>query len=317
MYSHKIAIIIPYFGCWPEWIDLYFYSCEQNDYIDWFFFTNCNIPQKKSNNLHFESISFEAYCSDVSKKLGINFKPTSPYKLCGLKPFYGFIHKEMLSDYDFWGFGDLDTVWGDIKSFYTPAMLSKFDIFSTHADRLSGHLAIIRNTPAYTELGFKITNWQAKLESQNAIPLDEQDYSWLLYPKSHLITKVYSKIIRKLFNWRDAWVIYYKLMPLINKCNWIKPNKLYFKEQHTTPVLSNDGYTFRHDSDTWHYKNGKIFNANNAKEYIYLHFMIFKKNSFRDSYFWKDNYYNIKHGYDFSKGVCINKSGLHPMHENK
>ena len=188
--NNSIAIIIPYFGRWPEWIELYFYSCNQNRSIDWFFFTDCDIPKTSFKNLHFESISFEAYCKNVSIILGINFKPKSPYKLCGLKPFYGHIHKEILSNYDFWGFGDLDTVWGDIKSFYTPEMLTKYDVFSTHADRISGHFTIIRNTPAYTELGFKITNWQAKLESQNAIPLDEQDYSWLLYPKSHLITKV-------------------------------------------------------------------------------------------------------------------------------
>jgi len=313
MKNNRIAIIIPYFGRWPEWIELYFHSCERNNFIDWYFFTDCAIPTNYGSNLHFVNTTFDAYCHNVSAVLGINFTPNSPYKLCGLKPFYGYIHKEILSTYEFWGFGDIDTIWGDLKSFYIQDMLMKYDVFSTHADRLSGHLAIIRNTPAYTELGFKITNWQAKLESQEALALDEQDFSWLLYPNARLISKLYSKIIRKIFNWRDAWVIYYHLMPLVNKISWIIPQKLYFKEQHTTPILGGDGRTFEHDSEDWIYNDGKIINPKNGKEYIYLHFMIYKKNSFRNDYFWKENYYHIAKGYDFSKGVKINTEGFFPI----
>ena len=310
MNKNSIAIIIPYFGSWPEWIELYFYSCERNNTIDWFFFTDCAIPVNYGSNIHFEDTTFNAYCLNVSSVLGINFNPSSPYKLCGLKPFYGYIHKETLSSYEFWGFGDIDTIWGDLKMFYNNDLLLKYDVFSTHADRLSGHLAILRNTQKYTELGFKIKNWQAKLESQDAIPLDEQEFSWLLYPNSRLISKFYSKIIRKLFIWRDAWVIYYHLMPLINRFNWIKPSKLFFKEQHTTPILGGDGRSFKHDSDEWIYKNGKIINPKNGKEYIYLHFMIYKKNSFRDDYFWKENNYHLTIDYDFSNGVIINTKGI-------
>lgn len=44
--KNKIAIIIPYFGRFPEWIDLFFYSCSCNQMIsdntrvDWFIFTD-------------------------------------------------------------------------------------------------------------------------------------------------------------------------------------------------------------------------------------------------------------------------------------
>lgn len=48
---YKIAIIIPYFGKFPEWIDLFLYSCSLNNkitnniVIDWLIFTDCEQPQ--------------------------------------------------------------------------------------------------------------------------------------------------------------------------------------------------------------------------------------------------------------------------------
>lgn len=50
---NKIAILIPYFGKWLEWINLYFYSCSWNNDIDWYFFTDCKVPQLHCENLFF------------------------------------------------------------------------------------------------------------------------------------------------------------------------------------------------------------------------------------------------------------------------
>lgn len=37
---NQIAFIIPYFGKWPEWMDLYLYSCSRQKNIDFIFYTN-------------------------------------------------------------------------------------------------------------------------------------------------------------------------------------------------------------------------------------------------------------------------------------
>jgi len=306
-----IALVIPYFGVWPVWIDLYLYSCEQNSEIDWYFFTDCE-PKPSKKNVFFNYLSFETYCNQVSEKLEIDFKPTSAYKLCDLKVFYGFIHQVLLSKYDFWGFGDVDVVWGNIKTFYTNQLLEKYDVFSTHADRLSGHLAILRNNKKYTELCFKITDWQLKLTSETNYGLDEIDFSRLIYPESKYIYKTYSKVIRKIFNWRNAWVFYYNILPLLNHILLLQSRGLYFKEQHSTPMLSDDGLTFQHDADTWYYNEGKLTNNKTSREYIYLHFMIFKKNSFRKTYYWHEDYYHLSSNYNLSDGVIINKMGFSP-----
>jgi len=163
-----IAIIIPFFGEWPHWIELFFDSCRRNCSIDFLFYTDCEIPpykESETNNLHFTEISFTDYCQMVSKRIGLQFAPNNPYKLCDLKPFLGYIHERDIQNFDFWGWGDLDLIWGNIRDFYTEHLLQQYDIISTHADRLSGHLTLIRNNKYYRNIAFKIRNWKTFLSS--------------------------------------------------------------------------------------------------------------------------------------------------------
>ena len=142
----KIAIIIPYFGKWPEWIDLFFYSCEQNRTIDFYFFTDCEIKQRIGENLKLIPISFNNYIRLVNEKLKIKFNPKDTYKLCDLKPFFGYLHEDLIKKYDFYGFADLDLIFGDIRSFISEKILHNYDVISTHDDRISGHFTLFRNT---------------------------------------------------------------------------------------------------------------------------------------------------------------------------
>ena len=138
-------------------------------------------------------------------------------------------------------------------------------------------------------------------------------FSRLIYPESKYVVKVYTKFIRKIFNWRDSWVIYNYFLPIINVLTFSRLRRIYFKEQHTTPILSHDGLSCKHDADVWYYKNGNITNNKTSKEYIYVHFMILKKNGIRSDYYWNDNYYLLDKDNDFSKGVKISKKGFEKL----
>lgn len=313
MKKNRIAILIPYFGKWPPWINLYLYSCHQNRNIDWYFFTDCEVTEVAYDNVFFRKMDFAGYCRQAGEKLKFEFKPLNPYKLCGLRPFYGFIHADILEGYEFWGYGDIDVVWGNISLFYTDKMLDKYDVFSTHGDRLSGHLAIIRNNKYYTQLCFKIKDWKEKLSDPRPLPLDEKEFSWLIYPESWYIQKFYSKVMYKIFNWRDAWVLYNRILPVLNSLFFTRYRSIYYREQYTTPILSHDGLTCKHDADTWYYKDAVITNNKTNQEYIYMHFMILKKNVIRPDHYWNENYYFLDQEYDFSKGVKISKIGFEKL----
>jgi len=77
----KICMLIPYFGNFPKWFDLYLYSCSRISQIDFYYFTDCTLPIKKYDNTFFIKTSFTNYCELVSKKLKVNFNPTEPYIL--------------------------------------------------------------------------------------------------------------------------------------------------------------------------------------------------------------------------------------------
>ena len=48
----KIAMIIPYFGKFPEWINMYLYSCSYQKLIDFHYFTDC----EQNNTNHAEPV---------------------------------------------------------------------------------------------------------------------------------------------------------------------------------------------------------------------------------------------------------------------
>ena len=52
------------------------------------------------------------------------FDPSDPYKLCDLKPAYGHIHERDIAGYRFFGYGDIDIVYGQISDFYTGKLVS-------------------------------------------------------------------------------------------------------------------------------------------------------------------------------------------------
>ena len=73
-------------------------------------------------------MNYEEYRKLISRKLGIKFEVLNAYKLCDFKPFNYQIHTEILSQYEFWGFGDIDLIFGDLRIILSK--LKKYDISS-------------------------------------------------------------------------------------------------------------------------------------------------------------------------------------------
>lgn len=297
----SIAIVIPFFGSWPRWVEVFFHSCAMNDTIDFFFFTDCPKPKiaEKATNLHFEQVSFSQYCDRVSQKLNIAFHPENPYKLCDLKPFYGMIHEDVLADYDFWGFGDLDLIWGKMRKFYTDDILGSFDVLSTHADRISGHLALIRNIEKNNTAATKIPNWQHLLEDQKNHALDEQSFTLLLYPQAKWLWKLHKHVF---FRFKDDWTRYNSFVAKVNRFFAIQKRRLYFVEQDTTPWFTDDMVKSEKIRPQWQwkYENGEIYDLKNAKERLYLHFLSLKQH-------WQGDYVQIN---EMSGRIIINIEGI-------
>ena len=141
----SIGILIPYFGRFPDWAELFFETLKQNSTIDFIIFTDCETKNFQAPNIIFHKTSFEDYVKLINSKLDFQVNPPNAYKLCDFRPLLGHIHSDIFKNYDFYGYTDIDLLFGDIRSFYTDEILSQYDVISTHEHRVSGQLALFRN----------------------------------------------------------------------------------------------------------------------------------------------------------------------------
>ena len=172
--SKKIAIIIPYFGQWPEWIDYFLLSCKANPTINWIFPTDCTLPEIQAKNLRFVSFSLKQFNEAAFEKTGLELNIQHPYKICDFKPAYGEIFQDFLDGYDFWGYGDLDLVYGDIRKFFPDEFLEEYDIISNHEDFITGHFCLLKNTPEIIELYKKGNAYISAFTDKYYTGFDEQ-----------------------------------------------------------------------------------------------------------------------------------------------
>ena len=244
--AKSIAILIPYFGRWPLWIDFFIESCRWNRSIDWILFHDGPPPQNRCGNVRHIEMSFEAYKVLVSSALGIPFDPVQPYKLCDIKPALPHIHRELVAGYDFVGFGDLDVVYGDIRRFYDDELLGRYDLLSSHSDRISGHFCLMRNCDDLVSAFERVPRWKEAFLAQEHLGFDEGAFSRLFVrPK------------RRLF------------------AAQLKSVRCFFHEAYSTPGMT--------DRMRWSWKNGTLGNEFYPDQpFMYLHFMSWHSNRWLD-----------------------------------
>jgi hypothetical protein len=143
--QNSICMVIPYFGAWPSWFDFYLQSCAGNNTVDWLFYTDCGEPAAHPANTKFIQATLASFNQLASKKLGMPIAVKKTYKLCDFKPAYGVIFEDYLEGYDFWGFGDIDLIYGNIRKLITDKILLDHDIVTACGKFLSGPFTIFKN----------------------------------------------------------------------------------------------------------------------------------------------------------------------------
>ena len=136
----KIAFVVPYFGKLPQYTRLFFDSLKKNPSIDLLLFTDQQIDYE-GENLKFYQSSFENIVKRIQEKFEFNIVCNEPYKLCDYRTAYGYIFDKELKGYDFWGYCDLDMIFGDVRKFLTDEILEKYEKVYQH-----GHMTLYRNT---------------------------------------------------------------------------------------------------------------------------------------------------------------------------
>lgn len=179
----RITLIVPYFGTWPVWFSAYLASCARNAGVDWLFVTDCPFPEQAPSNTRFVRMELRELSQIVNDRVGVKV-PLSPRKLCDIKPAYGDVFSEYLKDADFWGFCDLDIIWGDIRGFITDELLAQYDVISSRKNRISGHFTILRNSESVRLLYRDVPNYKDCFQQDQQSWFDETVLSDYLLARS-------------------------------------------------------------------------------------------------------------------------------------
>jgi hypothetical protein len=146
MIQHKIVLITCWYGEYPWYFPYFLHSCAYNPTVDFVIITdNPSVVSQKPGNVKIIYKTLEDIKTTASKKLGFSISIESPYKLCDFKPAYGFIFPEITKGYDFWGHGDIDVMYGNIRAFMTEEVLHNNDIISSRHDFVTGTFCLFRN----------------------------------------------------------------------------------------------------------------------------------------------------------------------------
>ena len=136
----SICLIIPYYGKFPNYFDLWLESVRYNPTIDFLIVSDIEEQYNYPQNVKIKKMTFAELQERIRSLFPFKAAIDSPYKLCDYKVAYGEIFYEETKNYDFWGYCDIDLIFGDIRKYITDDMLQKYDKIG-----MLGHFSIYRN----------------------------------------------------------------------------------------------------------------------------------------------------------------------------
>lgn len=243
----SICFIIPYFGKFPSYFDLWLKSAEYNSDIDFLIITDNKEKYEYPPNVTVKIMTFEEFRNSISNNYDFKISLRKPYKICDYRPAYGDLFEEHLKEYEFWGYCDIDLIFGDIRKFITDDILSKYKKINFH-----GHLSLFKNDSEmrylykkrYPELiDYKIafsTNWSYHFDEYpgianiikkiNVKAIDIEEYADIdrfnfRFKKvyDHSEKKDDPSVIKQIFYWKNG-----KLYDLVKDGNKIERQELMY-----------------------------------------------------------------------------------------
>ncbi len=174
---NSIALVTCWYGNYPWYFPYFIHSCSYNPTVDFIIITdNQSVIPNKPQNVKIIHKTLDEFRMTASQKLGFDVNIENPYKLCDFKPAYGFLFPEILKGYDFWGHGDVDVVYGDIRDFMTEEVLGSHDIISSRHDYTAGTFCLFRNNDQVNSLFMLSKDYQKVLSSSEHFCFDECNF---------------------------------------------------------------------------------------------------------------------------------------------
>jgi glycosyltransferase involved in cell wall biosynthesis len=173
-----VCLVAAYLGPPPGWIRLYLQSCAHNPSIDFLILTDQDNFPPAPPNVRVRRLSASSFDKLASDKIGFDVRLSHSRKLCDFKPAYGHLFEELLEGWDYWGYTDLDVVYGDLRRHLTDACWHDYDLFTARKEFLVGHFTLLRNNDRMNRLYQESRDLRATLQSPRVESFDECGGQW-------------------------------------------------------------------------------------------------------------------------------------------
>jgi len=259
--KNSIVFIVPYFGSLPNYFSFWLKSCYFNPHINWLIFTDdisvfdYDIP----GNVKIEQINFTEFKSLVQQNFTFKINIKGAYKLTDFKPAYGEILQHYISKYDFWGFTDIDLIYGDFNKFISHKILDEYDKIFVH-----GHLSLIKNNEYFNSI-YKQDNTYKKVFS-DAAHYGFDEYGKNSYNEKCIESGIKIHINNLAFADINSWKKHFTLTYVSKLCS---KEEMGFLKDEVNNTRQNSIFVFNKGKLIRFYieKNELL-----KREYLYVHF---------------------------------------------
>lgn len=227
--NKSIIIIIGYFGKMPWYFHYFLHSSKYNPDIQFYIITDQKIELNiMPPNVFSELKSLDEIRQIASQKFGFTASLNHPYKFCDFRPALAYLFPEIIKGYDFWGYGDIDVIYGSIRNFLTTSILDSYDVISVRHDFLPGAFSIFKNCQTVNELFKKSKDFIKVFSSSKHYCFDETNFAYEKFAADMAVEQIESEIesmthvVKKMHNKQliNAYFDFHVIEGLPGKIKW-------------------------------------------------------------------------------------------------
>jgi hypothetical protein len=169
----RAKFILPWFGTWPWYFPLWAASLERNPGISAAIITNLDSPSSAvPKNLDIIQISMGEVLNRIQLVTNVEIPLCRPHKLCDYRPLYALAFPEITQGCEYWGYCDMDMIFGDLSPVIRHAESGRWDIISPNI-HVVGHCTLIKNSFRNNSLVLRAPQLARRLVSPSTTFLDE------------------------------------------------------------------------------------------------------------------------------------------------
>lgn len=250
----RVVKIIPYYGSWPPYMHTYLESCRRNPGLEVALVTDLPAFPDSPASVRYFPLSLAALEARVRSTFGAHVPDLHPYKLCDFRPAFGVLFEDVVAGADFWGYGDVDMILGNLPLFLTAERLTSYEVLSFKKGHLQGPLTIYRNSPRVNNL-FRTDGAYLQVFSDAAYRSFDEFGPTVFYTRLERPGDVAG------LPSDNISVIAFK-EALAGRLN-------VYCEQHGKEALSH--------RDVLEYRDGRVLDVRSGREYLFYHWVLEKR----------------------------------------